>query len=97
MRDYGENVLTRLAGNVGARKKLIIVKEAKVKGIKLDNVKDYDAFIKKFEDNLKKRKDKSKIKAGEKKKANEKVEKKESKEEKDAKLEEDKRKALERK
>lgn len=65
-----------VSGNVGLKKKVLLLKKAKEKGIKVLNL-DVDGYIKKKEEEIKKMLEKKKVKKEKKKKKEEKKEKKE--------------------
>lgn len=84
-----------ISRKVGAKKKIEIIKQAKNKSIKIINIKDGDAYIKKIEEKIKKRKEikkkieekKEKGKATKKEDLAEKIQKEEEKTDKEKKEE----------
>ena len=65
-----------IAGNVGVRKKVEILKKAKEKGIKVLNVKNVDKYIKDVEDMIAKKKAETQEKTAKKERAKEEAKKK---------------------
>ena len=87
-----------ISGTVGIRKKLIIIRKAEEKGIRILNIKDSKEFVNNVEEDMKKRKE-SKTKEEQKKQSEKKKApaKKEAKEALSEKISEEEKKELEKK